>query len=395
MTGLDKWIQIFDSISYSPILDSILLYLTIADALILCQVCKGLSHLKHYALKKITNINCRLQDFVDDPVIFRSQLGQYEALVSGAFARGLFDLKPKRVLYLDVFIREGGDAQQFAEYLKNHESYTVEKETVRDSMHASRQISYISSSRPGLKLRTTVTRGSPIRHILASSYTTACVNIMTWNKAFSMFPIDTLVKHRFYPLKSFDDGFGSCLRELAYQGWTTRDIIWPDLDIAKRLGVTRLRLVGDKFSPVIPLDTNEISPPTTPNFVITYAQFEILEDTQPWPALRQSALLGEPSRQFLSPKGSFLRLRAEEMVSASIRYAYTTGSNSWKVYVGERLRRWAWLELFKIGIEGTRWLSLTTFPLVSEISDFDKPETWDYADDQIPNWYLEWEKQSG
>lgn len=414
MTALDerrnqsKWVGIFDPTLYIPILDSLSLHLTVADVLILCQVCKGFGSLKVYMLKKVSNINDRLKDFVNNPALLRSKLGQYGALISGIFARSLFDLKPRRALCLDVFISDGADAEHLAEHLEDYEGYNMETEIVRvananiqdyfavllttthPAIQTSKQVTYTSSGRIGFKLRVTRTSGAPIHHILTSSYTTACVNVVTWNNAYSMFPLETLVKHRFYPLKSFDDGFGSRLKELAHQGWTTRDIIWPDLENGGCSKVTRLRRVGDSSSLIIPLNTKAVIPPSIPDFVIEYAQFEVLKDDLLRP---RRGPFGEPLN-YTSPRGSFLRLHTKEMISPSVRHVYTTGSNSWSMYVTERLRRWAWLELFKMGIEGSHWLNSTTFPLNSEVSNFGKPEAWDYADDQIPKWYLEWERQA-
>ncbi|KAK8869378.1 hypothetical protein PGQ11_007956 [Apiospora arundinis] len=394
-----KWVGIFDPTLYIPIIDSLSLHLTIADVLVICQVCKALGNLKDYMLKKVSNINERLRDFVNNPTLFRTKLGQYDALISGHFARSLFDLKPIKALHLDVFVCDGADAEHLAQYLEDHEGYKIDAETT--SMPTSELVTYNSISRIGVRLRFTRTRGAPIHHILTSSYTTACINVVTWNKAFSMFPLDTLIKHRFYPLKPFDDGFGSRLKELAHQGWTTRNIIWPDLEDAGHSRITRLRRVGDNYSLIIPLNTSAVTRPSIPDLVIEYAQFQILNDNQPhtpWPRStpRQTGLLGRPSRDLRSPKGSFLELHAKEMKSPGARYTYTTSSSSsgWTMYVTERLHRWAWLEIFKMGTQSTDWLTSNTFPLVSEIPNFEKPDTWDYADDQIPNWYLEWMKKA-
>ncbi|KEY75238.1 hypothetical protein S7711_09302, partial [Stachybotrys chartarum IBT 7711] len=170
------WVGIFDPTLYIPILDSLSLHLTVANVLVLYQVYKGLGSLKDYMLKKVSNINDRLKDFVNNPALLRSKLGQHGALISGNFACSLFDLKPRRALYLDVFINDGADAEHFAEYLEDYEGYNMETEIIRVT---SRQATYTSSGRIGFKLRITQTSGAPIHHILTSSYTTACINVVT------------------------------------------------------------------------------------------------------------------------------------------------------------------------------------------------------------------------
>ncbi|RYP53210.1 hypothetical protein DL769_010558 [Monosporascus sp. CRB-8-3] len=109
-----RWVELFDPENYYPVLEVLFSYLTIADFLVLCQVCKGLDGLKNCMLKKISNINVRLRDFVDDAVMFRSQLGNYGALISGPFALNSFELGYRKVLCLDVFIKDGANADQFA-----------------------------------------------------------------------------------------------------------------------------------------------------------------------------------------------------------------------------------------------------------------------------------------
>ena len=215
-----------------------------------------------------------------------------------------------------------------------------------------------------------------------------------------MFPLETLVKHRFFPLKSFDDGFGSRLNELSYEGWTTRDIIWPDFNNAECSKVTGLRRIGDRSTLTISLNIDAVTSSSIPDTVVQYAQFDVSKDAQPPPQRHPRGGGFTQGRGFMqpptptSPIGSFLRLRADQMSSQATRYAYTTGSSDWSGYLTGRLNRWAWLELFKVGRESTHWRQSNAIPLVSEIPNFVRPDSWDYADDQIPNWYMEWEKRA-
>jgi hypothetical protein len=64
--------------------------------------------------------------------------------------------------------------------------------------------------------------------------------------------------------------------------------------------------------------------------------------------------------------------------------------------VTKRLLRWAWLEFYKLESQSRPFQPTTVLTLVSDFhasEDFEKPVTWDYADDQIPQWYREWEQQ--
>jgi hypothetical protein len=127
-----RLVELFDSEKYYPVLEVLSSCLTMADALALCRV--GLSGLKNAMLRKIANINNRLRDFLDDPVMFRSQLGKHNALISGPFALNILELGRRKVLYLDVFIEDGIGADEFTEYIQESEKYqndNPEVETVK------------------------------------------------------------------------------------------------------------------------------------------------------------------------------------------------------------------------------------------------------------------------
>ncbi|KAI1496142.1 hypothetical protein F5X99DRAFT_422356 [Biscogniauxia marginata] len=388
-----RWVELFDPEKYYPFVRLLSSYLTIADFLLLCQACKGLDVLKGFMLRKFSNINVRLRDFVDDPVMFRSQLGNYGALISGPFALNIFELGRHQVLYLDVFIKDGANADQFTDYIQETEKYQNDNQKVETT--PTRCI-YSSCVRPGMKLRITRTNGSPIRAILTSTYTTACVNFITWNKAYSIFPQQTLINHQFYPLRSLDDGFGSNLNELASQGWTTRNMIWPDLAGEEVGKIEGLRRVGDSSTLVILLNTDSIQAPSTPDFVIDYAQFDISGSN--WQNFYHPNRFSQSqSQQLLGNTGTrnrFLKIQAEDMSLSAVRHSYTISSSFWKSYVTERLRRWAWLELYKLKSENRPLQSTDVYPLISDVfipQAFKMPRSWDFADDQIPQWYHEWE----
>jgi hypothetical protein len=80
------------------------------------------------------------------------------------------------------------------------------------------------------------------------------------------------------------------------------------------------------------------------------------------------------------------------MSSVAMRHDFTTGSAPWRLYLTERLQRWAWLELYKLKPENRPFQVANLVPVVSDLQDFEVPESWDYADDQIPRWYREWEQ---
>lgn len=128
-------------------------------------------------------------------------------------------------------------------------------------------------------IRVTRTNSSPLQAILSSTFTTAHLNIITWNKAFSIFPVHTLIKHKFYPLKAIDNDFGLHLRELDVQGWGNNDLLWPDSHrsyVRKAIGG---RIVGGKRTLIVKLNTESVQPSLRPDSVIDYAQFAVSYDS--------------------------------------------------------------------------------------------------------------------
>lgn len=85
-------------------------------------------------LKKVSNINLWLGDFVDEPGTFRTQLGNYGALISGPFALNVLELVHRGVPYLDGLIQDGVNADRLTNYIKEAENYHEEsqgEDTVR------------------------------------------------------------------------------------------------------------------------------------------------------------------------------------------------------------------------------------------------------------------------
>lgn len=206
-----------------------------------------------------------------------------------------------------------------------------------------------------------------------------------------MFPRQTLINHQFYPLRPMDDQFGSTLRELSYQGWTNRDIVWADIpNVAK---IDNLLRVGDNRALVIPLEINTVQQPSRPDFVIEYAQFRVSNQNirQPgtFPSETRPSFPARQTIQNLGIRGTFLTIRANKLESPALRYEYCTASCNWDSHVGPRLQRWAWLKLYKMEPESRpSCLNFSsTTPLSSDLHAFEKPRGWDYADDQIPEWY--------
>ncbi|GKU22822.1 hypothetical protein FLAG1_10015 [Fusarium langsethiae] len=254
---------------------------------------------------------------------------------------------------------------------------------------------YSRALHPKIKIRITRTTKSPIQVILSSASTTAYTNVITWNKAYSIFPRQTLVDHKFFPLRSLDDEFGTELSELSLQGWTARDIIWPDHDKEKVDHVVGIRRIGDKRSLVIPLDTESVVTPSASDDVIELTQFKISERFNSPSRIGHNHRFVHTAIQNSATKSTSLQIQTKTLTSSVLRYDYTTADNEWYMFAIERAQRWAWLELYKLKQEDRPTQDTMSSPLISDISitaDFEPPQSWDYADDQMMAWYQMWEK---
>ncbi|KFH40870.1 hypothetical protein ACRE_084400 [Hapsidospora chrysogenum ATCC 11550] len=190
--------------------------------------------------------------------------------------------------------------------------------------------------------------------------------------------------------------------------------MWPDFAGVKTRKLAGLRRVGDVSTLIIPLDTDFVLVPSTPDFVIEYAQFEVVDKFSKnvnsqdldygagTSRLEQASLplfLQSQPTPFQAPVGNpphscpFLEIRARELASPAVRHVYTTASTEWHGYAEKRLQRWAWVELYKLEPAKRPSQSPNGIPLVPGISIPQAFEvSWDYADDQIPEWYREWEQ---
>ncbi|EWG35851.1 hypothetical protein FVEG_00052 [Fusarium verticillioides 7600] len=138
--------QLVEMLLRPPILEALRSFLTLPDFLALSQVCKRLYISKNDIFRLICGINATLKSFVADATMFRSQLGQYNAVISGPFALNFFQLGSNKVSKLDIFVKEGADADQFTEYLQRTGEYKNNSEV--DMVRSQRQESAIHERFP-------------------------------------------------------------------------------------------------------------------------------------------------------------------------------------------------------------------------------------------------------
>ncbi|KAM5526615.1 hypothetical protein FOXYSP1_21015 [Fusarium oxysporum f. sp. phaseoli] len=262
-------IELLSDKSQSPnltIVDTVLFHLGIADIYSLHASCRSLRWLVDYMTESpcLLNITRQLQAFVNDPMRFRKELGEHDGLIAGDFVRNFFEFHRWEVSSLLLYIKRGPKCQGFIKYLLAHEGYRADSE----------QKIFRRDNTPDLYIVIMAMPDSLIVEIINKALMTAGLNVISWNKAYSLLPVPTVVFHKFYPLKPFDNALGKSLRERAKWGWTTRDMLWPDLT-TRLISRKECHQIGGPSSLIIKLG-NELPGDYTPDHVLEGSVYSVV-----------------------------------------------------------------------------------------------------------------------
>ncbi|KAH8683003.1 hypothetical protein BGZ60DRAFT_551938, partial [Tricladium varicosporioides] len=189
------------------------------------------------------NINRQLERFVNDPPSLRSLMSQCNALISGSFALQFFERVVWKNSHLDIYVEcqpEGETALPLEEHLVGVEHYTLQP---RDEIIptdypciSERDISKVNTylrrnnEEPGndVTVQVIYTQKTPLEVILQGFYTTAVVNIISWDYTWSLFPDTTFIKRKTYQLVSLDSFYGNLIRKYSRRGRRTLEVPWHD-----------------------------------------------------------------------------------------------------------------------------------------------------------------------
>ncbi|KAF6793755.1 hypothetical protein CMUS01_16066 [Colletotrichum musicola] len=374
-----------------PVVESALQHLNVSDMLSLRMVCKAFDWLPAHLAATFFNLNSHLKGFVLEPNRFRQHMRDCDAIISRGFALNFFVRGCSQVLYLDVFVENGQKAEIFEKHLMEEEGYVTS--TVQVPSGDPGQIhSTVLFRNPRRKttIRIVRTASFPLITILRTSFTTADLNFIVWDKAYSLFPALTIRQHIFYPFRDLDDEGGRRLAEYAHQGWTNRDFNWPDWSSESLKGMG-CRRVGDKLSLVVHLRDRVAAPSSTLSPIIEHSQYTITHE--PRPVQFRGFVRGDLASHYV------LSLNAKTVASYSLRRPLTIGVRSWESFIQEHLCRWTLVELFKMEPESRpNDFDIAASPVTfdeNHLQTFPQPLSWDYADDMFPHWYEEWERRRG
>ncbi|OTA69596.1 hypothetical protein K449DRAFT_429059 [Hypoxylon sp. EC38] len=356
-------------LDFYPSREGIMHYLDTKDVLNLARASMAI---RHNIMDNYWNINSKLARFIRDPTRFRSQLGHSDALISGSFALQFFERTTWLDSDLDIVVQNGKNLEGLAKFLTavegykmteeqepykpSHDAYIKEVQTFMYSMKGNANVDGNKSAKS--KIQLTVTHCTPLLAILRTYYTTAVINFISWNKAYSLFPRATFLYRETMPLKPVNEHFGQLHTKYSERGWRMRtQPITYDLFPGRKspFGNKANRRVGDEDTRKIKLDTTFVERPSKPDFVLEISaevfKSPSLRYEYVYPAIGQSIVFWTEIGKFLSRNtlGQLMKMSLEEMMDA---------------------------------VDDSQPQDVCTYAL-----DFEQPQGWDYYDDLIPKLY--------
>ncbi|KAI1415796.1 hypothetical protein F5Y13DRAFT_186651 [Hypoxylon sp. FL1857] len=358
-----------------PTRQGIMCYLGIEDILNLARTS---SAMRHNIRNNDFDINSKLARFIQNPTRFRSQLGRSDALISGSFALQFFERTVWLDSDLDIVVQDGENLNGLSKFLTEVEGYAM---TTDEQPYIHTQSQYIkevqtymyqmkenndSNGNKGAKskIQLTVTHCIPLLAILRTYYTTALVNFISWNKAYSLFPRATFLYHETMPLKPVNEHFGRLHSKYSKRGWRMRtqpityDVFPGHIS---PYGTSANRRIGDRDTRIIRLDTAFVERPPQPDFV-----------------LERNLASGISAGLFKSPS---LRYRYVHPTCGPLIIFWTE--------IGKFLDRNTYGQLMKMCPGEV--MKVVDNGLPSDVTpytlDFEPPEGWDYYDDLVHTLY--------
>ncbi len=401
------FLNTFDRKSRYPIFITFCECLSIAEIISLTQTCKKLSGLYQYLVPIQWDVDKALRRYVGDPLGLRSQMAKHDALITGYIAIQYFE----RVFWeddepLDIVVQQAG-SDLLGKYISEVEGYSeveIEKnQRFEVSCHAVKSLSVVLANSLQLQKRTykknadsnievllfvTPSWCPPARSILHSIRTTAALNIISWNKAYSIFPLPTFIQRKCYSLQDCGQSDGKAIRKESRRGWNVQGVMWPE-EQRHNHPIRERRRVGDRYTWMIPFDTRRVEWSKTPDYVLEHACFRI-----------NSRYVDYSDNGFYDYEEEDVRnytITAETLESKVLKHTYTCGGDEMRGFLAPRLHSSTVFELRKLS-PAQRPASYDQ--IMESLADvdtanvgFDRPASWTYRDDELPTWYQAFEKR--
>ena len=222
--------------------------------------------------------------------------------------------------------------------------------------------------------------------ILKKSLTTAIVNFISWNKAYSIYPLMTLGKHRAYmqQIHSNSPVQRAKVRKYVQRGWICEQLNPLDVHNPTQPSqpIRATRSINDRFTLTIPLSTEDVATPTTPrNCALELTNFNIIPD--------KLIMYG--------PEDATLTLHHYETAAFALsacvlrhRHVCSFGFEQW---LGRVLDYKALEQLHELPLSSRprNFAQLVADPVgLHRNLGFERPDSWRFCDDEVPEFYRLW-----
>lgn len=131
----------------------------------------------------------------------------------------------------------------------------------------------------------------PVGMILENYGTTTVVNFISYNKAYSVFPLPTFIHHEGWYLKPRSEANERLMNKYASRGWTLRIPGSFKGNEVTNHPMQDLRRIGDWYTWSIPLDVSEIPRCRRPTEILENTCFSI---TKRWDCHYAISVLDHP-----------------------------------------------------------------------------------------------------
>ncbi|KAJ4387135.1 hypothetical protein N0V93_007724 [Gnomoniopsis smithogilvyi] len=301
-----RLVELLQPTQYVPMRDCLFRLLDQRSILRLAQTSKQVREMI-YGDKALWNINLKLARFFDNTVAFRSQLALCDALIAGSFALQFFEQVNWSNSDIDLYAKMGDNMEAMDSYLIKKEGYMRAPNTrLEESDYGGYETTnphgdvievrtyFRGEKMDPLKVQLMATNGPPCLAILRNYYMSCICNFITWNKAYSMYPKTTFVYHKTFPLlpleRRWKDLYQTYFIKYRQRGWG-RMIKLPIVEEPGEIFSAAAwaasgplpaiqRKVGDKFSWVMRLEIEGVTPSAIPDSVIESSGFEITAPKQ-------------------------------------------------------------------------------------------------------------------
>ncbi|KAI4671185.1 uncharacterized protein J4E88_009218 [Alternaria novae-zelandiae] len=267
---------------YAPVQDAVFAQLDIADVISLSKTTKPFMGFVKLVERTQFNINDRLKHFVTSPIEFRALQARHNVLIGRNFAYEFMARKPvvktggKIGLY-SLLVQKGPNADALRTFLEEDGYERLDTPTPKDKELSKLRVTMSRVSSDGKCSEVNIVEGEiPVLEALLPS-STSLSNLITWNRAYSVFPHETFIDKRGYLLRH--------PTKLTTSEWVDTESVGLDmfplkrqdaLEEKERNTLLSQRRVGDTSSWVIALNTSGLdSVPPYPNYLVESATFRL------------------------------------------------------------------------------------------------------------------------